>query len=142
MEKENASKPFYTFAVAGDRQTGWVDLLTSLGLARVDVPSMDPQGPSVRAADLLVLPAGTVSPELEALALARMNDGGIVIFEGASPLAEELGFRPTQDQIEVQSLEEMLAPELRVIWEDAGIVAAVRDPLGGEDFFAGALVGA
>ncbi len=95
-----------TFHVAGDDPGGWPAILSSIGL----------QNAMVRG-DVEVIPAGAISTETDWS--SRVERGTILIIEGASPLAASFGFRATMQHISVQSVEDLRAPQLRIIWEKA-----------------------
>ncbi len=51
---------------------------------------------------------------------ARVESGTVLVLEGESPLAEALGFRrAAKPPLPVRSVEDLRAPELRIIWEKA-----------------------
>jgi len=93
-----------TFHVAGDDPGGWPAILSSIGLQNATVKG-----------DIEVIPAGAGSAETAWT--QRVEHGTILILEGASPLAASFGFRATTQHISVQSVEDLRAPQLRIIWE-------------------------
>ena len=99
-----------TFHVTGDDPGGWPVILSSIGLQ-----SAMAQG------DVEVIPAGVSISEADWT--QRVEHGTILILEGASPLAASFGFRATTQHISVQSVEDLRAPQLRIIWEQAADVA-------------------
>ena len=70
--------------------------------------------------DVEVLPGGATASEKDWT--QRVERGTILILEGASPLAASFGFRATAQHISVQSVEDLRAPQLRIIWEHAADV--------------------
>src|SRR5579863_8716577 len=98
-----------TFHVAGDDPGGWPAILSSIGLQNATVKG-----------DVEVIPAGAASAETDWA--QRVERGTILIIEGASPLAASFGFRATAQHISVQSIEDLRAPQLRIIWEKAAEV--------------------
>jgi len=98
-----------TFHVAGDDPAvdtrGWAGILSSIGLQ------------SAVSGDVEVIPAGVATAEKDWN--QRVEHGTILILEGASPLAASFGFRAGTERITVRSVEDLRAPQLRVIWEQA-----------------------
>jgi hypothetical protein len=78
--------------------------LSSIGLVRGE--SAD--------ADVLVMPGGASAPQDWR---ERAERGIIAIFEGESTIASSLGFRASAPRVAVQSVEDLRAPKLRIIWE-------------------------
>ena len=64
----------------------------------------------------------------------RVEHGSILILEGASPLAASLGFRAGTRRVSVRSVEELRAPQLRVIWEQPGEVPVFEIPQNAQVF--------
>ena len=95
-----------TFHVNGDDPGGWPAILSSIGL----------QSAAARG-NVEVIPAGAASPEPNWT--QRVERGTILVLEGASPLAASLGFRETMQRISVQSIEDLRASPLRIVWEKA-----------------------
>jgi len=93
-----------TFHIAGDDPGGWPSILSSIGL----------QNTAARG-DIEVIPAG--APTSEADWPQHVEHGTILILEGASPLAASFGFRAGSQRISVRSVEDLRAPQLRIIWE-------------------------
>ena len=50
---------------------------------------------------------------------ARVEAGTILILEGDSPLAASFGFRAGSQRISVRGVEDVHAPQLRIVWEKA-----------------------
>jgi len=95
-----------TFHVAGADPGGWPAILSSIGLQN-----------AATGADVEVIPTGVSSSETDWS--SRVEHGTILVIEGASPLAASFGFRATTQHISVQSVEDLSAPQLRIIWEQA-----------------------
>jgi hypothetical protein len=93
-----------TFHIAGDDPGGWPSILSSIGL----------QNTSAHA-DVELMPAGASTTETDWP--QRVEHGTILVLEGASPLAASFGFRPGSPRISVRSVEDLRAPQLRIIWE-------------------------
>jgi hypothetical protein len=94
-----------TFHVAGDDPGGWAAILSSIGLQ------------SAASGDVEVIPAGVATAEKDWN--QRVEHGTILILEGTSPLAASFGFRAGTERVTVRSVEDLRAPKLRVIWEQA-----------------------
>ncbi len=107
-----------TYHVAGGDPGGWPAILSSIGLQ-----SAATQG------DVEVIPAGAALTEKDWS--QRVERGTILILEGASPLAASFGFRAGTEHITVQSVEDLRAPQLRIIWEKAVDVPVFETPAGG-----------
>jgi len=100
------ANPRFAFHVIGDDPGGWPELLSSMGLTNG----------SGGGASVVVAPHGTDLPYAEWS--ARVDHGVILILEGESPLAAAFGFRPgTQARVTVRSVEDLRAPDLRIVWE-------------------------
>jgi hypothetical protein len=104
-----------TFHVAGDDAGAWPSILSSIGLQSATVNG-----------DVEVIPANVAAAETDWA--QRVERGTILIIEGASPLAASFGFRATTQHISVQSLEDLRAPQLRIIWERAAEVQVFEIP--------------
>ena len=66
--------------------------------------------------------AGSGAEAAEKQWTQRVERGTILILEGASPLAASFGFRAGTQGVSVQSIEDLRAPQLRIIWEHAAEV--------------------
>jgi hypothetical protein len=95
-----------TFHIAGDDPGGWLSILSSIGLQN-----------ATALGDIEVIPAGVTTTETNWP--QRVEHGTILVLEGASPLAASFGFRAGSQRISVRSVEDLRAPQLRVIWEQA-----------------------
>src|SRR5579864_1424672 len=95
-----------TFHVAGDDPAvdprGWSAILSSIGLQ------------SSARGDVEVIPAGVATADTDWS--QRVQHGTILILEGASPLAASFGFRAGTKRVPVRSIEDLRAPQLRIIW--------------------------
>ncbi len=94
-----------TFHVAGTDPGGWPAILSSIGLQ------------NAARGEIEVIPSG-IQPE-ETDWAQRVESGTILVLEGASPLATSFGFRAGTKRISVRSVEDVRAPELRIVWEQA-----------------------
>jgi hypothetical protein len=90
-----------TYHVLGSDPGYWSAIFSSLGLA---------SGP-LEQAGVIVAPAGTSA--------AQIDSKAILILEGESPLAASLGFRPTANRVAVRGVEDLRAPKLGIVWEEA-----------------------
>src|ERR1700732_1980698 len=100
--------PRLSFHVIGEDPGGWPELLSSIGLT----------SGSGGGATVIVAPHGTDLSYAEWS--ARGEQGVILIVEGASPLAAAFGFHADpQSRVAVQSVEDLRAPDLRIVWEKA-----------------------
>ena len=98
----------FTFHVTGDDPAGWQEMLSSMGLVNGAVDN----------AGVVVAPRPTDRSAAEWS--ARVESGTVLVLEGESPLAEALGFqRAAKPPVSVRSVEDLRAPELRIIWEKA-----------------------
>ena len=79
-----------------------------------------------------MIPAGTAATEGAAATekdwSQRVEHGTILIIEGGSPLAESFGFRAGTARVSVQSVEDLCAPQLRIIWEQAADLPVFEIP--------------
>ena len=94
-----------TFHISGAEPGGWPAILSSIGLQ------------TAARGDIEVIPSGA-TPENADWA-QRVDSGTILILEGASPLAASFGFRAGSRRITVRSVEDLRAPQLRIIWEQS-----------------------
>ncbi len=99
-----SASPTLSFHILGDNPGSWRSILTSIGLRENS------------AADLIVIPTGAQASIQDCQ--SRVDRGAILIMEGQSPLAESFGFRPTtKPHIIVNSVEDVRAPKLHIVWE-------------------------
>src|SRR5579872_1737846 len=109
--------PRFSFHIIGDDPGGWSELLSSIGLT----------GGTGGGASVIVAPHATDLPYAEWS--GRVEHGVILILEGASPLATAFGFRPgTQPHLSARSVEDLRAPDLRIVWEKAVDLPVVEIP--------------
>jgi hypothetical protein len=102
--------PRYTFSLAGIDPGGWAEMLSSIGLTVGEISS----------ADIVVVPPGAEVPSAEWAWGPRIERGTILILEGDSPLAQAFGFRANASpRVPTRSVEDLRAPELRIVWEQA-----------------------
>ena len=100
--------PRFSFHVIGDDAGGWPELLSSMGLTTG----------TGGGASVIVAPRGTDLPYAEWS--ERVEHGVILILEGESPLASAFGFRAgAQPRVATRSVEDLRAPDLRIVWEKA-----------------------
>jgi len=104
-----------TFHVAGDDPGGWPAILSSIGLQNAAVHG-----------DVEVIPAGASTTETNWP--QRVEHGTILILESASPLAASFGFRAGSQRTSVRSVEDLRAPQLRIIWEQPAEVPRFEIP--------------
>ena len=97
--------PRFTFSAPHENPGPWPTILSSIGLL---------EGPEA-GAGVIVSPTGGKPAEWQ----ARVDQGTILVLVGASPLAEAFGFKdnPSAAPIAAQNVEDLRAPELRIIWE-------------------------
>ncbi|MEQ1949032.1 MAG: hypothetical protein ABL995_17705 [Bryobacteraceae bacterium] len=101
-----SAAPRFQYHVLGEEPGSWPEILSSIGLL---------DGPTASAA-VIVAPRGIDLPAAEWL--ERVSRGTILVVEGDSPLANTLGFKATgQPRTPVQSVEDLRAPQLRIVWE-------------------------
>ncbi len=109
--------PRFSYHVIGNDPGGWPDLLSSIGL------TVGTGG----GASVIVAPRGTDLPPEEWA--ARVERGVILVLEGESPLAAAFGFHASaQPQVSVRSIEDLRAPDLRIVWEKAFDLAVFEAP--------------
>jgi len=117
--------PRFSFHVIGDDPGGWPELLSSMGLTNGAGLTSGPSGET----NVIVAPHGTDLPYAEWA--ARVERGVILIVEGESPLAAAFGFRPgSLPRVTVRSVDDLRAPELRIVWEKALDLPVVEIPAG------------
>ena len=97
----------FAYSVSGDDPGPWPRILSSLGLT---------SGPGVPT-NLFVV--RTVAPGSVAQWLNKIDQGGVVILEGQSDLAEALGIRPTGKRVVVRGIVDQRAPKLPIVWAQA-----------------------
>jgi len=115
--------PRFSFHVIGDDPGGWPEFLASIGLAS----GASLINGTVGGASVIVAPHGTDLPYAEWS--ARVEQGVILIVEGESPLASAFGFRPSAlPRVTVRSVEDLRAPDLRIVWEKALDLPMVEIP--------------
>jgi hypothetical protein len=100
----------WSYHVTGENRATWAGVLGSLGLV---------EGPADRAS---VEVAGPGTHD------ARVPPGGILILEGESPLASSYGFRATPNRVMVRGVEDLRAPQLAIVWEEAADLPVFEVP--------------
>ena len=109
--------PRFSFHVVVDDPGGWPELLSSIGLT----------SGAGGGASVIVAPHGTDLPYAEWS--VRVEHGVILILEGESSLATAFGFRSTaQPRGATRSVEDLRAPDLRIVWEKALDLPVVEIP--------------
>jgi hypothetical protein len=109
--------PRFSFHVIGDEPGGWPELLLSMGLT----------SGTGGGASVIVAPHGTDLPYIEWS--ARVEHGVILIVEGDSPLASAFGFRASAEpRVATRSIEDLRAPDLRIVWEKTLDLPVVQIP--------------
>ncbi|MGO9096939.1 MAG: hypothetical protein ACLQGV_17165 [Bryobacteraceae bacterium] len=101
------ARPIF-FQISGADPGSWPDILSSVGFQPQTAGA--PPGISVLRAGA----AGPAEPWL-----VRAASGAFIVLEGASPVAEALGFRPSNRRVRVQNVQDLRRPDLPVIWESA-----------------------
>jgi hypothetical protein len=97
----------YTYHVLGNSAGAWPSILSSVGLIN---GSRD-------AAGVVVVPLGAEA-RFEDWA-PRVERGALLVVEGNSSLAASFGFRATEKPlVRTQSVEDLRASDLRIIWEN------------------------
>ena len=120
--------PRFAFHVMGGDAGGWPELLSSMGLTNG----------TGGGASVIVAPPGTDLPYPEWS--ARVEQGAILILAGESPLATAFGFRAgAQPRVSTRSVEDLRAPDLRIVWEKALDLPVVEIPAEARVFARGAL---
>ncbi|MGC8795025.1 MAG: hypothetical protein ACP5U2_16710, partial [Bryobacteraceae bacterium] len=96
-----AAQPAFFHAPAG---SPWAEILEAAGF----LPAASPDD-----AQILVLENGQAPADWK----TRLDKGAILILEGESALAAELGIRPSGRRIVARSVEDLHRPQLRIVWE-------------------------
>ena len=100
-----SAAPRFSFHVLGDEPGSWPEILSSIGLTNG----------ATGAASVVVAPRGVEAPADEWM--ERVDRGAMLIVEGDSALAAAFGFKPgAKPKISVVSVEDLRAPELRIVW--------------------------
>ena len=97
----------FAYYISGDDPGSWPRILSSIGLTT---------GPGVPT-NLFVV--RTVAAASVPQWIDKIDQGGIVILEGQSDLAEALGIRPTEKRVVVRSIIDQRAPKLPIVWANA-----------------------
>jgi hypothetical protein len=90
-----------SYHVLGAETGPWPAIFASIGLV----------SGTTEQARVVVAPAGTPA--------APVQEGTILILEGESPLAASLGFRPGAQRLSVRGVEDLRAPKLEMVWQEA-----------------------
>jgi hypothetical protein len=99
-----AAAPLPYFSVLSGDPGAWPEILSSIGLL--------PQ-PAGLSHIFVARTGASASPEWP----ARVEKGAVLILEGDSSLAAMFGFRPTSENVRVNSLTDIHRPSLAIIWE-------------------------
>ena len=99
--------PRLSYFAAAENGSPWPGILAAIGLT----------SGTLGTASVVVAPPGAIWPAAEWQ--ARVEQGAILILAGPSPLAEAFGFKPdpAAQSIAVQSVEDIRATDLRIIWD-------------------------
>jgi hypothetical protein len=109
------------FSVLSEDAGAWPEVLSSIGLQRQPAA----------VAHILVARAGAAaSPEWN----GRVEQGGILVLEGRSPLAEAFGFRAGEQKVRVGSITDVHNPTLSIVWEKSVDLAVFEVPPGARVF--------
>jgi hypothetical protein len=95
------------FRVLGNDPLPWPRILSSVGF----------QPEAGGSAEITVIREGAAGAGTSWL--ARVEEGAFVILEGRSQIADWFGFRPGDQRVRVQNLEDLRRPQLPIIWEQA-----------------------
>ncbi|MCZ2074665.1 MAG: hypothetical protein LC130_06645 [Bryobacterales bacterium] len=93
------------FQVVGDDPGPWPSILAAIGL--------QPGGTGIRR--VYVIPPGE-TPEIQPW-MERIDQGAIVVIEGASDFAASLGIRPGSSKVRIRNAQDLRAPRMPIIWE-------------------------
>jgi hypothetical protein len=105
-----------TYHIAADDPGPWPQILSSVGL------TASSGGP----ANLVV--ARNITPGSVPQWLRQIEQGGIVILEGESDLAEALGIKPGKKHAAVRSIVDRRAPKLPIVWESTAEIPVFDIP--------------
>ncbi|HEY7338360.1 MAG TPA: hypothetical protein VH639_25970 [Bryobacteraceae bacterium] len=100
----------FTYHILGANSGPWPSIFSSIGLA---------SGP-LEHAGVVVAPPGAAD--------AHIDPSAILILEGESPLAASYGFRPSANRVSVRGVEDLRAPKLGIVWEDAADLPVFEIP--------------
>lgn len=64
--------------------------------------------------------------------LARLEDGAVLVIEGDSKLARELGFQAGARRIRVRAVRDAGHPKIPIVWEDSVVVPIFAAPAGAQ----------
>lgn len=98
--------PATAYHVLGDEPGAWPKIFSSIGLQPIA------GGP----AGLVVVRRG--SPQTAEAWRSRIEQGLILVLEGESDLAQSFGFKAGTKRVAVQSLKDVRAPELSIVWQE------------------------
>jgi hypothetical protein len=106
-----------SYQIVGADAGSWPAILSSVGFV---------QG----GGNLFVVLDGTSASDW----MARVDRGAVVVLQGASPLASSFGFRAGEKHIRVQAVEDLHAPQLKIIWEKPAEIPVFEVPAGARVF--------
>jgi hypothetical protein len=115
--------PRLSFSVVGGDPGGWSQVLSSLGFQ----PLAEGGRPGI-----IVLRQGAKGKAADWL--AQVDAGAFLVLEGPSELAESLGFHAGGGRVQVQSVEDLRRPEVRIVWEEALDLPVFEVPAGARVF--------
>ncbi len=100
-----AAAPVFHYQIAGDRPGAWPRILSSAGL--------------VRGSGGVTVVSGTAAAQDPSAWLKRAEEGGVLILEGESPVAEAFGFTADRARraVPTRSLTDTHNPKLSIVWE-------------------------
>lgn len=104
------------FSAVGTAGDGWAQILRSMGLVET-APAQ------ARVIVVAAQAAGTPADWL-----GKMEEGAVVVLEGDSPLARELGFEAGKRKIHVRRIRDARAPDLRIQWKEGTECQVFRVP--------------
>src|SRR5579883_900904 len=92
------------FRVLADDPGAWPQVLSAIGFQAQ---------PSAAARILVLRPGASASPEWQ----TRVEQGALLILEGESSAAEMFGFRRSNENVRVASVEDVHRPKLSIVWQ-------------------------
>lgn len=110
------------YYVAGDEPGSWPQILSSIGFTT---------GPGIPA-NLFVV--RSVAPGSTPQWIQKIEQGGVVILEGQSELAESLGFRPGKKHVVVRGIIDHRLPKLPIVWAKPVEIPVFEIPKGSRVF--------
>jgi hypothetical protein len=108
-----------TYSAQGPSAASWAKILDAVGI--LAAPPSQAQ----------VVVTDTISVDT---ARSRVEQGAILVLEGASPAAQAFGFQPTEKRVEVHSALDARQPKIPLIWETPADVPVFATPPGATVF--------